>query len=285
MNNNRIVYVNGEYLPESEAKVSVFDRGFLFADAVYEVTSVVQGRMLDNAAHLVRLQRSLRELSIALPLPLPALVAAQEETIQRNQLQEGLLYLQISRGVADRDFALPVNIPPTFILFTQAKQLLHNPQVEKGLRVITQEDIRWQRRDIKTVALLASSLAKQAALDAGADDAWLVTDGMVNEGSSNNAFIITHAGQLLTRPLSHDILHGITRAAILRLAKEHGLLVEERAFSVQEAYAAREAFITSATSFALPVVSIDGHLIADGKPGPLALRLRQLYLDAMLAAA
>lgn len=274
----RIVYIDGHYLPEAVAKISVFDRGFLFADAVYEVSAVIHGRMLDNAAHLQRLQRSLAALRIPMPLTDAELVLAQEELIRCNQLQEGLLYLQISRGVADRDFAIPQGVQPSLVMFTQAKNLLQNPLVQRGMTVITLEDIRWQRCDIKTTSLLAASLAKQAALDAGADDAWLVADGMVKEGTSNNAFIITQAGCLVTRALGNDILHGITRAAILDLAREQGLVVEERSFSIQEAYAAREAFITSAGTFALPVVQIDGHLVADGKPGSLTLRLRQLYL-------
>ncbi len=275
----RIVYIDGHYLPEAVAKISVFDRGFLFADAVYEVSAVIHGRMLDNAAHLQRLQRSLAALRIPMPLTDTELVLAQEELIRRNQLREGLLYLQISRGVADRDFAIPQGVQPSLVMFTQAKNLLQNPLVQRGMTVITLEDIRWQRCDIKTTSLLAASLAKQAALDAGADDAWLVADGMVKEGTSNNAFIITQAGCLVTRALGNDILHGITRAAILDLAREQGLVVEERSFSIQEAYAAREAFITSAGTFALPVVQIDGHLVADGKPGSLTLRLRQLYLE------
>lgn len=275
----RIVYIDGHYLPEAVAKISVFDRGFLFADAVYEVSAVIHGRMLDNAAHLQRLQRSLAALRIPMPLTDAELVLAQEELIRRNQLQEGLLYLQISRGVADRDFAIPQGVQPSLVMFTQAKNLLQNPLVQRGMTVITLEDIRWQRCDIKTTSLLAASLAKQEALDAGADDAWLVADDMVKEGTSNNAFIITQAGCLVTRALGNDILHGITRAAILDLAREQGLVVEERSFSIQEAYAAREAFITSAGTFALPVVQIDGHLVADGKPGSLTLRLRQLYLE------
>lgn len=275
----RIVYIDGHYLPEAVAKISVFDRGFLFADAVYEVSAVIHGRMLDNAAHLQRLQRSLAALRIPMPLTDAELVLAQEELIRRNQLREGLLYLQISRGVADRDFVIPQAVQPSLVMFTQAKNLLQNPLVQRGMTVITLEDIRWQRCDIKTTSLLAASLAKQAALDAGADDAWLVTDGMVKEGTSNNAFIITQAGCLVTRALGNDILHGITRAAVLDLAREQGLIVEERSFSIQEAYAAREAFITSAGTFALPVVQIDGHLVSDGKPGSLTLRLRQLYLE------
>lgn len=281
-NQLRWVYVNGQFVVDSEACVSVFDRGFLFADAVYEVSAVVNGQLVDNAAHLQRLQRSLRELKIPQLYTFEQLEAIQRETIQRNQLQEGLLYLQISRGSADRDFALPRQCQPSLVLFTQAKSLVANPAVQRGLRVISVEDIRWQRCDIKTVALLAASLAKQHALDQGADDAWFVRDGWVVEGTSNNAFIITQDGQLRTRPLDHTILHGITRAAILKLAHEQQLTVVERAFSLQEAYQAREAFITSAGTFALPVVAIDGHVIDSGKPGLATLRLRELYLENLL---
>lgn len=279
MGTTRTVYVNGAYLPEQQAQVSVFDRGFLFADSVYEVSAVIDGQMIDNAAHLARLQRSLQELRMDLPCSLAELEQIQLEVIRRNQLQQGVLYLQVSRGVADRDFAFPAQVAPSLVMFTQAKNIVNNPVAERGLRLITLDDIRWARRDIKTTALLAASLAKQAALDAGADDAWLVQQGYVTEGSAHNAFIVTQDKVLLTRQLGNEILHGITRAAILQLAHEQHLQIEERPFTVQEAYAAREAFISSASTFALPVVSIDGHSIADGKVGEIARRLRQLYIE------
>lgn len=279
MGTTRTVYVNGAYLPEQQAQVSVFDRGFLFADSVYEVSAVIDGQMIDNAAHLARLQRSLQELRMDLPCSLAELEQIQVEVIRRNQLQQGVLYLQVSRGVADRDFAFPAQVAPSLVMFTQAKNIVNNPVAEHGLRLITLDDIRWARRDIKTTALLAASLAKQAALDAGADDAWLVQQGYVTEGSAHNAFIVTQDKVLLTRQLGNEILHGITRAAILQLAHEQHLQIEERPFTVQEAYAAREAFISSASTFALPVVSIDGHSIADGKVGEIARRLRQLYIE------
>lgn len=279
---NRIVYVNGEYLPEEMGKVSIFDRGFLFADGVYEVSAVMRGRLVDNHAHLARLHRSLNELNISQPVSDDHIVAAQKELVKRNELDEGLVYLQITRGPADRDFAFPSHPSPTVVMFTQVHSLLDSPAAEQGMAIKTTGDIRWKRRDIKTVGLLAPSMAKQVALDAGADDAWLVEDGYVNEGTSNNAFIVTHAGVIKTRQLSNLILHGITRAAILRLARQEAIGIEESPFTPEEAYRAREAFITSATNFATPVVSIDGHRIGDGKPGPVARKLRQLYIDSAL---
>ncbi len=275
---SRIVYVNGEYLSEEEAKISVFDRGFLFADGVYEVSSVLDGKLVDNAAHLVRLARSLDELKMESPLPPLEIEAVQNEMIARNNLVEGALYLQVSRGAADRDFSIPKDVRPSLVMFTQAKKLADNPAAQKGWSVILVEDIRWKRRDIKTVQLLAPSLAKQAALDAGADDAWMVEDGVVTEGPTNNAWIV-QGGKRITRHLSPEILHGITRRAVMRLAAEDGLAVEERAFTPQEAMEADEAFVTSATSFVMPVVRIDGKHVGNGNPGSVTARLRQLYIE------
>jgi D-alanine transaminase len=276
---SRTVYVNGEYLPEEDAKISVFDRGFLMADAVYEVSSVLDGKLVDNAAHLTRLQRSLDELRMAAPMPMAEIEAVQQEVVRRNNLKEGSLYLQVSRGVADRDFTLPKDAKPSLVMFTQVRAVAQNPAVARGFKVITIPDIRWKRRDIKTVQLLAPSLAKQQAVDAGADDAWFVEDGLITEGTSNNSWIVK-GGKLITRHLSPEILHGITREAILKFAAADGLTFEERAFSVEEAQAADEAFITSATTVVMPVVSIDGKLIGNGNPGSVTLRLRQLYVDA-----
>lgn len=278
---SRIVYVNGEYLPEEDGKVSIFDRGFLFADGVYEVSAVLRGRLVDNEAHLKRLHRSLGELNIPQPVGDEDIVAAQTTLIERNGLQEGLVYLQITRGPADRDFAFPARPTPTLVMFTQPHALLDSPMAERGIRVKTVEDLRWKRRDIKTVGLLPASMAKQAALDAGADDAWMVEDGYVTEGTSNNAFIIRD-GVIRTRHLSNLILHGITRAAVLQLAEQESVSVEEGPFTPEEAYQAQEAFITSATAFALPVVVIDGHEIGGGRPGPIVQHLRRLYIDAAL---
>lgn len=280
---SRIVYVNGEFLPEGSAMVSVFDRGFLFADGVYEVSPVLKGRMFDNDGHLERLQRSLSELQIPLPMPVEEIVAIQKQLIQKNSLDEGMIYLQVTRGAADRDFAFPKDTQPSIVLFTQTLSILESPKAKKGLSVVTVPDIRWRRRDIKTVGLLAQSLAKQAALDEGADDAWMVQDGYVTEGSSNNAFIITQDGKIITRNLSNDILHGITRKAVLALVEQEGLVFEERAFTPEEAYEAAEAFSTSATGFVMPVIKIDNRVLHNGVPGPVALRLRALYIEAALA--
>ncbi len=282
----RTVYVNGEWGDEAEAKISVFDRGFLLADAVYEVTSVLQGRLIDFPGHLARLERSLRELDMEMPLSAEAFLALHREIVARNGLEEGLIYLQVSRGAADRDFHYPENVPQTVVMFTQEKALAGAPAAETGIRVITLPDLRWKRRDIKTVQLLYPSMGKMAAQAAGADDAWLVEeDGTVTEGTSNNAWIVTTERKIVTRQLSHDILPGITRAAIMRLAEAEGLAIEERPFTPDEAKAAEEAFITSASTFVYPVVSIDGAPVGGGRPGPLARRLRQLYIEEALKSA
>jgi D-alanine transaminase len=282
---SRIVYVNGAYLPEEEAKISVFDRGFLFADGVYEVSSVLAGKLIDNAAHMARLERSLDELQMAPPLPLDEIPPIQREIVARNALDQGTVYLQVTRGAADRDFPFPKGVTSSLVIFSQERNLLEDPAAARGIAVVTLPDIRWQRRDIKTVQLLAPALAKQAAQDAGANDAWLVEDGFVTEGSSNNAYIVTLDGTIVTRALSNSILHGITRRAVLALAEREGLEVEERSFTPEEAYEAGEAFITSASTFIYPVVKIDGRILSNGAPGPVATKLRQLYIEMALAEA
>lgn len=281
----RTVYLNGDWLPEAEAKVSIFDRGFLFADAIYEVTGVVGGKLLEYAGHAARLQRSLTELAIVCPLTPEQLLDVHRNIVHRNNLQEGLIYLQISRGAADRDFAFPKSPMPTLTLFTQAKPVLDNPKVATGISVVLLPDLRWGRRDIKTVQLLYPSMAKMEATAKGCDEAWLVEDGFVTEASAANAHIITRDGTLITRSLSSAILHGITRASLLDIAKTAGIACEERAFTADEAVDAAEAFITSATNFVLPVTAIDGRPVGDGKPGPLTLRLRELYIEQKLAEA
>ena len=279
---SRIVYVNGEYLPEEEARISVFDRGFLFADGVYEVSSVLRGRLIDNPGHMARLHRSLTALDMAAPAKDTELEAIQMSLIERNQVDEGLVYLQVTRGAADRDFVYPEGVKPSLVMFTQSKPLLQSAQAERGISVVTTEDIRWRRRDIKSVGLLAASMAKMIARRAGADDAWMVESGKVTEGSSSNAYILTREGTLVTRSLGHEILAGITREAVLRLARTSSLQIEERPFSLAEAEEAAEAFITSATTFVMPVVSIDGKLVGDGRPGPVTRQLRELYITAAL---
>ena len=280
---SRIVYVNGEYVPEEEAKISVFDRGFLFADGVYEVTSVLEGKLIDFEGHAKRLARSLSELDM--PAPDVDLLAIHRELVERNGIVEGLVYLQVTRGAADRDFAYPEDTEPGVVLFTQSKPgLADSPKAKEGMKVISIEDLRWGRRDIKTVQLLYPSMGKMAAKAAGADDAWLVEDGFVTEGTSNNAYIVK-GGKIITRHLGTEILHGITRAAVLRFAREAQMVVEERSFSIDEAKEADEAFITSASTFVMPVVEIDGAAVGAGTPGPVARRLREIYLDASRKAA
>ncbi|WP_102225557.1 D-amino-acid transaminase [Acidimangrovimonas sediminis] len=284
---SRIVYVNGQYMPEEEAKVSIFDRGFLMADAVYEVTSVLGGKLLDFAGHAARLKRSLSELDMASPCTEEELLAIHRELVAKNAIDEGMIYLQVTRGnPGDRDFAFPgPDVKPTLVLFTQSKPgLADNPTAKTGIRVISLEDIRWGRRDIKTVQLLYPSMAKMMAKQAGADDAWMVEDGKVTEGTSNNAYIVK-GGKIITRNLSNDILHGITRAAVLRFAREAQMEVEERAFTIDEAKAADEAFFTSASAFVMPVVEVDGTAVGSGKPGPIAARLREIYIDESLKTA
>ena len=283
----RTVYVNGDYLPEDQAKVSVFDRAFLMADGVYEVTSVLGGKLIDFAGHLARLQRSLDALEIRNPLGDDDWLAIHRELVARNGIDEGMVYLQVSRGnPGDRDFVYPpADTPPTVVLFTQAKPgLADSAQAKTGMKVVTIPDIRWGRRDIKTVQLLYPSMGKMMAKKAGADDAWMVEDELVTEGTSNNAYIV-RGGKIITRQLSTEILHGITRAAVLKFAREAQMEVEERPFTVEEALSADEAFITSASAFVMPVVEIDGKALGGGKPGPVATRLREIYLDESRKAA
>ncbi|MBO0903118.1 D-amino-acid transaminase [Jiella sonneratiae] len=276
----RTVYVNGVFCPEDQGRVSIFDRGFLFADAVYEVVSVLDGRLVDFSGHMARLRRSLGELAMPQPAGEAELLAIHRELVARNGLVEGAVYMQVTRGAADRDFLFPPeDTRPSLVLFTQASSLVEKPAATSGLRVVTLPDLRWQRCDIKTVQLLYPSMAKTEAKRRGADDAWLVKDGFVTEGSSNNAYIVPGDGTLVTRPLSPAILPGITRTAVLRLAGVAGMAIDERPFSVEEALSAREAFITSASSFVLPVVEIDGQRIGDGTPGETARLLRAIYIE------
>ena len=280
MSASRIVYLNGEFLPFEQAKVPIMDRGFLFADGIYEVSAILNGHLVDNAAHLARLDRSLGEIVIRNPHDSAEWERLQTELVSRNGLTEGLVYMQVTRGVAERDFAYPpADTPPTVMMFTQAKTVAANPLAEKGARIITVEDLRWKRRDIKSVALLAQVLAKQQAVEAGVSEAWMVEDGSITEGSSSTAFIVSRDRKLVTRPLSTALLPGITRASVLKLAAEADLTIEERLITVAEAHEAEEAFYTSASSFVMPVIEIDGRTIGGGKPGPLTQRLRELYLE------
>jgi len=275
---SRIVYVNGKYLPEEEASISIFDRGFLMADAVYEVTSVLDGKLLEFEGHLKRLKRSLLELDIPEPSVFNDLLEIHRKLVNDNQVEQGGVYLQVTRGVADRDFVYPKDVEPTLVIFTQSKDILGSPLVNSGMKVISIDDLRWGRRDIKTVQLLYPSMGKMMAKAADCDDAWMVEDGYVTEGTSNNAYIVV-GNKIITRELSNDILHGITRASVLRYAKEAQMIVEERSFSVDEVKSADEAFITSASTFVMPVVEFDGVLIGAGKPGNVSKRLREIYIE------
>jgi D-alanine transaminase len=282
---SRTVYVNGSFLPFEQATIPLMDRGFLFADGIYEVSAVLNGRLVDNEPHLARLDRSLKEIRIANPYSAAEWTRLEEEIVARNRLSEGLVYMQVTRGAAERDYIFPKDATPTVVMFTQPKSMIASPLAETGAAVITVPDLRWKRRDIKSVGLLAQVLAKQAAAEAGVSEAWMVEDGVVTEGGSSTAFILTKDRKVVTRPLSTAVLPGITRLSVMRLAKENGLAIEERAFSVEEALGAAEAFYTSASSLVMPVVSIDGKPVADGKPGPMSRRLRRVYLDMAGVAA
>jgi D-alanine transaminase len=276
----RIAYVNGRYLPFRDAKVHVEDRGYQFADAVYEVCEVRGGRLVDERRHLARLKRSLDEIRIRMPMSAAALGVVLREVVACNRIGYGLVYLQISRGVARRDHAFPKPEPaPSVVVTARRLDRARNEALAKsGIAVVSMPDNRWGRVDIKTVGLLPNVLARQAAIEQGARDAWFITDdGLVTEASSANAWIVTPAGKLVTRHADHAILRGVTRAVALDVIKAQNLTVEERAFTLDEAYAAREAFITSATQIVLAVVRIDGHIIGDGRPGPVASALRREF--------
>ena len=282
----RIVFVNDKFINETKAKVSIFDRGFLFADAVYEVTAIIDGKILEWNGHIKRLKRSLNELDIKMPIETNELLDIHYKLIEKNNLIEGLIYLQISRGEDDRSFDYPdSNVKPTIVLFTQVKSLQESNLSKNGMKVISVPDIRWARRDIKTVQLLAPSMCKMMAKKSNKDDAWMVQDGFVTEGTSNNAHIITKDNVLVTRNLSNDILAGVTRRSILKYAKEAQIKVEERPFTIEEAKNASEAFVSSATTFIGPVVEIDNKIIGNGKPGKQSLRLREIYIGESMKEA
>jgi D-alanine transaminase len=277
---SRIAYVNGRYLPFRDAKVHVEDRGYQFADGVYEVCEVRGGRLIDERRHLARLKRSLDEVRIRMPMSPAALGVVLREVVTRNRIGYGLIYLQITRGVARRDAAFPVpEVSPTLVVTARSLNKAKNDALAaKGIAVVSVPDIRWGRVDIKSVGLLPNVLARQTAIDQGAREAWLIDkDGKVTEGATSNAWIVTKAGTLVTRQADHAILRGITRAVTLDAIKAQGLTVEERAFTLEEAFGAREAFVTSATQIVMPVVRIDGRPVGNGKPGPVAMALRQEF--------
>ncbi|HYW62179.1 MAG TPA: D-amino-acid transaminase [Bradyrhizobium sp.] len=282
----QIVYLDGAFVPVSQAKVSVFDRGFLFADGIYEVSAVLDGRLIDNDAHLERLQRSVGEIALPLPETLDRIVEVQKELVARNHVKDGLVYIQVTRGASiPRDFVFPKDARPTLVMFTSVKDIVNSPLAKTGIAIKTVPDIRWARRDIKSVGLLAQVLAKQAAAEAGCQEAWMIEEGEVTEGGSSSAFILTQDDVLVTRKNSSATLPGCTRKAVVKLAEERQLRVEERSFSIPEALAAKEAFVTSASLFVQAVVKIDGQEVANGRPGPMTDRLREIYIEFARATA
>lgn len=279
---SRIAYVNGRYLPHRDASVHVEDRGYQFADGVYEVCEVLGGRLVDERRHLDRLDRSLRELSIAAPMSRAALAAVLKEVVRRNGVRDGMVYLQVTRGVARRDHAFPASdtVPAMVVTARRTDREAQEALARKGVAVITVPENRWPRVDIKSVSLLPNVLAKQMAKEAGAREAWFVdADGYVTEGASTNAWIVTAGRTIVTRPADNGILRGITRTVAVEVAADLGYTVEERAFTVAEAHAADEAFISAATTVIMPVVSIDGTPVGAGGPGPIALALRLKFHD------
>ncbi len=284
ISSSRIVYVNGNYLPAKDATVSIFDRGYIFGDGVYEVVPVIRGKVVDKQYFFERLGRSLAELSIDWPCSQAEYMDVMSQLIARNSLEEGVVYSQVTRGVAERDFPFPAATPPGFMAFSNEMQLVDNPLAQSGIAVATTPDLRWKRRDIKSINLLGQCLAKQDAVSKGAKEGWMVEDGVVTEGVSSSAYLVID-GTVITRPLSNSILPGIRRRTLLEIAAAAGIPVEERVFTVAEALQADEALISSATTMALPVVTIDGQPIGSGQPGPVSQRLRQLYIERVVAEA
>lgn len=279
----RVAYVNGRYVPHDHAVVHIEDRGYQFADGVYEVVPVSHAVLIDEEPHLDRLGYSLAELRIDWPVSRAALKLILREVLNRNQLVRGLIYFQVSRGVAPRDHKFPSKKTKSSLVVTAKRTAPHSPALlASGVSVVTQLDIRWERCDIKSLSLLPNILAKQAAHEAGAFEAWLVDgDGLVTEGSSTNAWIVTHSGEIVTHPKSQGILGGITRQSLLQLAEKRGLTLAERGFTIDEARGAAEAFLTSSSAFVLPVTRIDGEPVGDGKPGPITKQLREIYINNM----
>jgi D-alanine transaminase len=280
----QIVYINGEFVPKEKATVSVFDRGFLFGDGVYEVIPVIHSALVDKESAMQRLDRSLAAVNMAWPCAREACLPILEQLRSRNNIEEGLIYLQVTRGIADRDFAYPLNTATTFFAFASSKKIIENPLLASGVEVVSVEDLRWKRRDVKSISLLAQCIAKQQAASLGAFEGWLVEDNLVTEGASSSAFIVKD-NTIITRELSNAILPGIRRRMIINLAEKYELNLLERPFSLEEAFAADEAFLSSAGNLILPVVAVDGHRIGTGKPGPVTLRLRKLYVEMLLREA
>jgi D-alanine transaminase len=278
------VYVNGEYLAQEDAKISVFDRGYLFGDGVYEVIPILHSKLVDQDYSVQRLSRSLAAIDMAWPCTEAAYLQMLHELIRRNNVQEGMVYVQVTRGIAERDFAYPKDAKPSLMAYPSHKAILHNPLAETGVAVVSTEDLRWKRRDIKSLNLLAQCIAKQQAAKLGAFEAWMTEEGFVTEGASSTAFIVK-SGAVITRALSNSILPGIRRRVLVEMAEQGGFKLEQRAFSIEEAKCADEAFLSNASSLVLPVVSVDGHTIGNGKPGPVTKDLRARYIAALLAEA
>ena len=282
---NRVVYVNGEFIPETEAKISIFDRGFLFADGVYEVTAIINGKLIGWHGHISRLNRSLNEINMPMPESEAKILELHRSIVELNNLSQGIVYMQVSRGSTDRDINIVDGLRPSLVMFTQELNLLEPKRLDRSLRVMTVNDIRWGKNHIKTIQLLASSLIKTEAIKKGYDDAWLIRDGYVTEGTSSNAFIIDCNKSVITRNLGCEILSGITRSDLLSTIKKVGLKVEERPFSIDEAKGAREAFITSASNFVVSIGEIDDTSIGSGSIGQITQKLQDEYITQMVKAS
>ena len=281
---SNIVFLNGDFLPAEDAKVSIFDRGYLFGDGIYEVVPVINGKVIDKEPFFERFDGSLSKISLKAPYCKQEIIAILDTLIAKNDLVEGGIYMQVTRGVAPREFYFPENTPTTFTAFVFHKSIIDAPLAKVGVKVVSCEDIRWKRRDIKSISLLGQVLAKEEVHQKGAFEGWMVEDGFVTEGTSSAAFIIKD-GVIITRPLSNAILPSIRRKLLLEYSKEHNIKVEERLFSLEEALSADEAFMASATVFLLPIIEIDGKPIGSGKPGEMVKKLRALYVEAALKEA
>jgi D-alanine transaminase len=275
-----LVYVNGDFVAKKDATISIFDRGFIFGDGVYEVVPVIDGAMVDRAYFLQRLERSLGELRIDWPCSTAEVLRVMNALIERNEIKEGMVYLQVTRGIADREFGFPEQAKPSMVAFATTLDLIDNPAATNGIAVMTTPDLRWKRRDIKSVNLLGQVLAKQDAAQRGGKEGWMIEDGYITEGVSSSAYIVK-GGAIITRPLSNEILPGIRRRTLLELCQAEGITLELRLFTLEEAVDADEAFISSATTIVHPVISIDGQAIATGKPGPITQKLRTLYIQRL----
>ena len=277
---NKQVYVNGKYFDKNDAVVSVFDRGFLFADSVYEVTAVINGFLVDWKAHFSRLKNSLKEINLNFNIQEKDIFSIQKNLIEKNKIKEGLVYIQVTRGIGERDFNFSeTQFKPTIVIFTQEKKILNTDRAKEGIKIVTLEEKRWKRRDIKTTQLLASSMAKSEASKIGKDDCWFIENGFITEGSSSNAFIINDNNEVITRELSHNLLGGITRSSLLHFCKKNNMKFRESKFTELEAKNANEAFITSATNFVVPVIEIDGNKVGKGVVGSHVKKFQKLYLN------